>query len=195
MINWLIPVLTLLECAILARIMWDRVALPAFAAFLCADILFTAAMQGLAACGSSWLTTDYQIWYNASAPGILGLLVAATVESIGPLPRESAGGIVVLVICAMGSSTTPAVTRCAIMGACALALTVALAIQSSKHSGLMLAFIAAPLVESLSILLGETNSTRPATFLVLAQLAPLTGWLLWTDRLAEPERALRQQRS
>ena len=70
----------------------------------------------------------------------------------------------------------------------AAALIVAMTERQSLHAGLLLSFVLADVVCSLAIFLGETGSLRPGAFLVIAQLVPLAGWLVWTDRLAEPVR-------
>jgi len=176
-----VVVAILLECAILTRILWAGVALPAFAAFLVADIAFSATML---LAGGGWLSLSYVHWYGAAIPGVLGLLVAATVEALGPVPRGAAVSLCSLVIVVQASTPTPVETRCAILGACAVALVVSLTERRALHAGLLLWFVLAPVVESLAICLGETGSLRPAAFLAAAQLVPLVGWMAWTDRLA-----------
>lgn len=172
-----------LECAILTRILWAGVALPSFAAFLCADVIFSTAML---LTGGQWMSPEYVRWYEAAIPGVLGLLVAATVEAIGPMRRGAAVSLCALVIVVQASTPTPVETRCAILGACAVALVVSLTERVRPHPALLLWFALAPVVESLSIAMGETGSLRPAAFLVAAQIVPLVGWCVWIDRLAVP---------
>lgn len=163
----------LLECAILSRILWGRVALPAFGAFLAADVLFSVAM--LAA--GPLMGPTYQRWYSVGAPCVLALLAAAVIEAIGPVPRLWACAVAALVILAMATTPAPEETRCAVLGACAAALLVALVDQWSGHAALLLCLLLAALVESLAICMGERGSLRPGAFLVAVQLAALAGWM------------------
>jgi len=166
-----------LESAILARIILGWVALPAFAAFLAADVLFSGTML---VAGGGWMTPEYMHWYSAALPCVLGLLVAATVEAIGPVSRWPAVALVALVIVAQAATSAPAETRCAILGACAAALVVAMTERRpQRHQVLLLCFVLAATVESLAICLGETGSLRPAAVLVAGQLVPLVGWWAW----------------
>ena len=167
-----------LESAILARVILGWVALPAFAAFLAADVLFSGVML---VAGGGWLTPEYLGWYGAALPCVLGLLVAATVEAIGPIPRGAAAGLCALVIVAQATTPAPVETRCAILGACAAALVVSITERRTRHAMLLLWFILAAVVESLAIAMGEVGSLRPAAFLVAAQIVPLVGWWAWLE--------------
>ncbi len=169
-----------IESAILARILWAGVALPAFAAFMAADVVFSGAMLAV---GGSCLSPSYAKWYDVAVPCVLGLLVAATVEAIGPMPRWAAVTLCAFVIVVQAFTPAPPETRCAILGACAAALVVAITERPRRHQVLLLSFVLAAVVESLSILLGETGSLRPAGFLVGAQLVPLVGWLVWVNEM------------
>ncbi len=173
-----------LECAILTRILWAGVALPAFAAFLAADIIFSASMMALQCAGAGWMTPRYLHWYGVAVPCVLALLVASTVEAVGPVPRVAACGLVLLVIAAMVATPAPVETRCAILGACAAALIVSITEgPRSTHAAMLLAFVLAAVVESLAICLGEAGTLRPAAFLVGGQIVPLVGWAVWVNEM------------
>jgi len=191
MLGWAVQLV--LQGAVLSMLFIFRTALPCLAAYLLVQTL-----QGIVLYVVS-LTLPNTGWYNViyygSEPGILALLAVAAIEAIGPVTPKAACASALCVIAALAASQgAPTAMRLAVLSSVALALVVSVAVQYRPHPTLMALFILVEVYCTLTILMGERNSLKPGTVLVWAQLAPLTGWLLWADRLVEPVKLLRRMR-